>query len=118
MMTMEDRVSGLEEALAFGGDTHTVMDVLDHIERGDAKLWLSDDALIVTEVHEYPRKRVLHFWLATGEIASVIELSHCILAQAKDDGFDQATLAGRKGWERVLGSQGWSPSSRVMIQEL
>ena len=106
------------KALAHGGGTHSVEDVLDQIERGDAQLWTEQDALIVTEIHDYPQKKVLHFWLATGEIASVVSLSNHILAEGKKMGCDQATLAGRKGWERVLGSAGWSPMLQVLSKEI
>lgn len=115
---MKSVVHGLEIALAHGGDTHSVEDVLQQIERGDARLWLGEDALIVTEIHDYPQRKVLHFWLATGEIASVVALSNTILAEGKKMGCAQATLAGRKGWERVLGADGWSPMLRVMSKEI
>lgn len=111
-------VHGLEIALAHGGDTHSVEDVLDQIERGAAQVWIRDGSLIVTEIHDYPQKKVLHFWLATGEIASVVSLSHRILAEGKKMGCVQATLAGRKGWERVLGADGWNPMLRVMSKEI
>ena len=110
---------GLTEALERGGSTHTLDDVLKQVERGDAQLWTTEGAVIVTEVSDTPQKRVIHFWLATGELESVIGLSHKILEWAKDTmGCEQATLAGRKGWTRALATEGWHPMLVVMGRDL
>lgn len=106
--------SGLLKALALGGDTHSLADVEAQIKAGDAQLWTADDALIVTEVNIYPRKRVLHFWLATGELKPVVELSKRALEWGKGVGCEYATIAGRSGWERALKHEGWSPMLTYM----
>ena len=111
-------LAGLVEALERGGSTHTVEDVLDEIQRGEAQLWEADGALIVTEIHDTPRKRLLHFWLATGELQAVIALMHRALEWAKSEGCTMATLAGRKGWEKVLASEGWVPMLTMMSREV
>ena len=95
-----------------------VGDVLNQISEGEAQIWHEEGALIVTEVHDYPQKRVLHFWLATGEIAPLVSLHNHILTEAKLIGCEQATISGRKGWERVLGSESWSPMLRILSREI
>ena len=117
-MTPAARRKGLEEALRRGGDTHTVEDVLDQLSMGEARLFENEDALIVVEIHDSPCKRVLHFWLATGELEAVVELSREVLAWAKEWGCKEATLAGRRGWEKVLASEGWAPMLTVMRREI
>ena len=109
----------LRKALALGGDTHDVDDVLDQISRGDAQLWLSDGALIVTEVYDTPMVRELRFWLACGDLQPVIELSHKVLDWGKNEkGCTQATLTGRKGWVKALAAEGWEASMVVMGRKL
>lgn len=112
-MTTET-LAGLEKALAAGGDTHTIGDVVAAVLAGEAQLWEDEGALIVTEIQVYPRKRTLHFWLATGGMAPVIALSHRILAWGREQGIETATLAGRRGWERALAGDGWRPAMTVM----
>lgn len=107
-------LAGLVEALEYGGGTHTIEDVLRQIEAGKAKLWVRRDALIVTEIHQTPRAKVLHFWLATGSLDEVVALSREVLEWGKQEGCEQATLAGRRGWERVLASEGWAPMLTLM----
>ena len=114
----EYTLAGIETALAHGGETHTVGDVCNQILAGDAQLWEDEGALIITEIHHYPRKKICHYWLATGELDAVVRLSHKINEWAKEVGCESATLAGRKGWERVLASEGWTPMLTVMGREL
>jgi len=109
-----EHVGGLREALRRGGDTHTLGDVVRLIDSGDAQLWEEGDAVIVTEVHQTPRKRLIHFWLATGDLASVVALSHRILGWARAEGYDGATLTGRRGWERALRDDGWELTMTMM----
>lgn len=109
---------GLAEALERGGGTHTVEDLIRQIAEGDAQLhWLRNSA-IVTEINDTPRKRVCHFWLATGDLDDVLALSEMVLEWAKRMGCTQATLAGRRGWERVLASEGWTPALTLMQREI
>lgn len=107
-------IARLAEALEHGGGTHSLNDVLAQIEKGDAQLWQNEGGVIVTEMKDTPNKRVVHFWLAAGELESVVALSKDVLAWAKEKGCEQATLAGRRGWERVLASEGWAPMLTVM----
>ena len=118
MMT-EHSIAGIEKALEAGGGTHTVGDVVRQILAGDAQLWEDEDALIVTEINVYPRKALVHFWLATGELDAVVRLSHRVLEWATDTmGCDGATLSGRKGWVKALKGEGWNEMVTVMERPL
>lgn len=117
-MTTPSLLADLDRALAYAGGTHTLGDVLRQILAGTAQLWEAEDAVIVTEVHDYPRMRVVHFWLAAGRLDAVVDLSHRVLNWAKGAGCARATLAGRKGWERVLAADGWEPMLIVMGRDV
>lgn len=109
-------ISRMRQALEYAGATHTVEDVLHSVEMGEAMLWHSDGGILVTEVYEYPLKKVLHCWLAAGELEAVIDLSRQALEWAKEQGCTTATLTGRKGWLRVLGAEGWRATPLVMME--
>ena len=115
---IEPFLPGLQLALDHAGGTHTIEDVLDQIKRGEAQLWTSENACIVTEVLTTPRKKVLHYWLSTGVLDDVITLSRDVLKWGKTVGCQAATLAGRRGWEKVLVAEGWSPMLSVMGREV
>lgn len=112
-----EHYEGLKDALAHGGGSHTIADVAELIRQGHAQLWTSEGAAIVTEVHDTPQLRRLHFWLATGELPAVIELSEKIIEWGRAQGCHRATLAGRRGWERALGPK-WRPELTVMGRDL
>ena len=109
---------GLVEALEHGGGTHDIADVLEMVRRGTAQMWQAGEACIVSEVRDFPKARVLHFWLATGELDAVIALSRDVLAWGKANGCVSATLSGRRGWEKVLAAEGWSPMLFTMGREV
>lgn len=88
------------------------------VERHEAQWWETDRAVIITEIDGAPRAKVLRFWLATGELEEVIALSRGVLEWGKRIGCTQATFAGRRGWEKVLGAEGWSPKLIVMTREI
>jgi hypothetical protein len=115
---MRKFLSGLQEALEHSGGTHTLKDVADQITRGAAQVWVNDDACIVTEVHDFPRQRVLHFWLATGDLHAILALQNDVLEWGKKNGCAAASLAGRRGWERVLADEGWTPTVTYMRREM
>lgn len=111
-------VDGLIHALSLAGDTHSLADVVRQVEAGEAQVWQSDNAVIVTEVKDAPRKRIIHFWLAAGKLDEVIALSREVLAWAKSIGCERATLVGRKGWVRALRNEGWGEELVMMGREV
>lgn len=108
----------LKLALDRGGGTHDLEDLAQQIRDGSAQLWVEDGACLVTEVQDTPRKRVLRFWLAAGELEPVVALSRKVLAWGKEQGCEMATLVGRRGWVRALRDEGWSESLTVMTREV
>lgn len=113
-------IEGLRKALDLAGNTHTLGDVADMIDRGDAQLWVSpdEDALMVSEIIKYPQKKAVRIWLATGVIDSVVELSEIVVDWAKDQGCSFAILTGRRGWERVGTDRGWRRRVATLTREL
>ena len=61
----DDAKALLEPALS---DTHTLDDVKEAIDAGRAELWPLNHSALVTEVVEYPQRKVLRVWLAGGNL--------------------------------------------------
>jgi hypothetical protein len=91
----------LEPALEYD-DCHEMQDIADAIADGRMQLWSTPDGAMVTEVQDYPRKRVLHVWWAGGRLETILHLIPHIEQFAKDIGCGKITCTGRKGWERVF----------------
>lgn len=113
-----EHIDGLQKALEVGGGTHSIMDVLDQISRGDAQLWTDPDAVVVTEVHDAPQCRELRFWLATGKLDAVLAIQHRIIEWGRSVGCTKAVLTGRRGWTKALRDQGWEEIMVVMGREI
>ena len=58
----------IEAALEHGGGTHDFDDIYEAVSSGYMQFWPADDACAVTEVITYPKKKVLHIFLAGGTL--------------------------------------------------
>jgi hypothetical protein len=102
-----EKLARLEKALAYAGPTHRVADVVALIKAGRAQWWDQDDGAIVTEIHDYPLRRDIHYWTISGVLGDCLALEDRINAWAVEQGCTVATAAGRKGWGRVAAPTGW-----------
>lgn len=116
-MSLEKFRPGLEKALALVG-THSMADLVKRVQGGQAQLWVVGEAFIITEIIDYPQKRVLRFWVATGELDACIALSRRIMKWGKRRGCELALLTGRRGWTKPLRKEGWTEKLAVLSQEL
>ena len=108
----------IEAALEYSHGTHEFIDVVDAILSGKMQLWSNEHGCAVTEVIDYPRKRMLHVFLAGGSKEAISDLSEPALKWAKDIGCSDLTLTGRKGWTKALKNDGWTTSHVMMIKEV
>ena len=99
----------IESALAYSGGTHEFADVVELVATGKAQLWPAPRGVAITEIIVYPRKRVLHCFLAAGELDQIIDMIDSAVAWGKAQGCASLTLSGRMGWQRVLDRHGFKP---------
>ena len=110
-----------ERALAQGGNTHTVGDVLDRIRNKLAVCWPHGDSVIVTEVIAAPRVKMLNYWVVCGDLHECAEMQPAIDAWGISEGCSIAIATGRMGWLR-LNQQGfdrqWKPAGIKFVKQL
>jgi len=104
----------IEAALEYGGATHNFDDVTALILEGKLQLWPAERGCWVTEITQYPRKKVLHVFLAGGELEQVLDMHDDVIKWAKAQGCESLTQAGRKGWTKVLKKHGWKEQLVLM----
>jgi hypothetical protein len=107
----------IEDALAYSGGTHTFEDVEQRILESHLQLWPAERGCAVTEIVIYPRKKVLHVFLAGGEMDQIIDMIDSAVAWSKTQGCTSMTIAGRHGWRRVLEKYGYKPVLTVLEKE-
>ena len=96
-------------ALSYSGGTHNFTDIAQGIAEHRLQLWPAPNGCLVTEVLDYPRKRVLNVFLGGGDMAQLLDMADDVTAWAKAVGCTGLTIHGRKGWERVFARRGWKP---------
>lgn len=97
----------IEAALEYSGGTHSINDVFHAILEGRMQLWPADKGCLVTEILVYPRKKVLHIFLAGGELDQLTDMHEDVINWARQQECSALTLSGRQGWSRALEKFGW-----------
>ena len=100
----------IEAALDRGGNTHDFEDIVQAVQSGFMQFWPAPDACAVTEMLVYPKKKVLHVFLAGGNMDTIIDMDESAKDFAKFNGCSGMTIAGRKGWIRMLKHKGYVPT--------
>lgn len=109
--------SWIEDALEYAGGTHLFEDIVAAVIEGRMQLWAGEKGCAVTEIIVYPRKKVIHVFLAGGDMSQIIDFEESALEFGRMNGCTTMTLAGRKGWTKVLDKHGWKESFVVMSKE-
>jgi hypothetical protein len=113
MLTEGAMLARLQRALDFGNNTHTLQDVFAALKTGEMQCFWSDNAFVVTQICEYPQKRVLLIPYLAGELDEVMSLQPQVVEHAKASGCSDMMVIARRGWEKVLPKFGWTRSSTV-----
>lgn len=109
----------IEAALPYARGTFTIEDIEDGIERGRFVFWAGEKSAVITEILNYPRKRVLHYFLIGGDLAELQDfMEPRITAWGKMNGCSGASGAGRPGLERVFAKSGFEPAWRIIYKDI
>jgi hypothetical protein len=118
-MTELERVRPwLEGALEYSNKTHNWKDIVEALKTSKMQLWSSEKSSAVTEILCYPRKKVLHVFLAGGDMTELLNMIENATYWGKKQGCTELTMSGRKGWQRVLGKDKWSLQAVTMIKDI
>ena len=108
----------IEAALEYSGGTHDFEDVVNQVKQGMLQFWPAPDACAVTEIITYPRKKVLHIFLAGGNMETLLDMNDSAERFAELNGCAGISLAGRPGWAKILNKKGWSPSYTTLGKDI
>jgi hypothetical protein len=108
----------VEQALALMGNTHSYEDILDMIDSGSMQSFSDGDTWAVTQVIDFPRKRVLEVFLVVGTLEGVTTIEPAVMDFAKHIGADIVRAFGRNGWLPASKSFGWRNGQRLYLKEL
>ena len=108
----------IEAALEYGRGSHTLDDVWRAVLAGEAHFWPGERCAVVTEFHDFPQLRALHYWLAGGDLDELlVRMRPDIEAWGRDLGCTRFTLAGRPGWRRALAAHGYQSHWQICAKD-
>ena len=99
----------IEAALEYSGGTHTFDDIKQGIAERRMQLWPAPEGCLVTELINYPQKRLINVFLGGGRLEQLASMQEDVTAWAKTQGCTGAIITGRKGWQRAFEKYGWKP---------
>jgi len=108
----------IEAALKYAHGTHIWEDLVEAVGKQDLQFWPAEKSFLLTEIVQYPRKRLLHVFLAGGSLEEIERMEPSLATFAERLDCDFISLAGRPGWKKVLDKHGYAPAWTYMIKEL
>ena len=108
----------MERALREGGGTHTLQDLLDEIHAGTKQSFARGSTWAITQVLDFPRKRVLELFMVVGIGCELALLEEDIVAYAHEIGADFIRTQGRRGWKNKAKEMGWKHTHNIFIKEI
>jgi hypothetical protein len=117
-MTGEEQRARFERALHYGGDTHSVDDIVQLVRDGRAQFWSNAEGSILTELVSFPRFKAVRYWLISGKLQDCLALDEPISRWALDAGCTAGIASGRKGWGRAGGPYGWRLHGYDFVKDL
>lgn len=107
----------VRRALRAGGDLYTFEDIMFAIEDGKFQSFAHNDSWVVTQILEFPRRKLLETIIIIGRWRDLEFLEKQIIAFAKEQQADALIGSGRGGWlKRRL--PGWKTLSHTFIKEI
>jgi len=82
------------------------------------QFWPAPRGCAVTEIIKYPQKKVLHIFLAGGDMDQILDMDSSAVEFAKMNGCTGMSIAGRRGWKRVLKNKGYEETFTVLGKDI
>lgn len=108
----------IQAALEYTKGTHTIRDIWKGIVDGRFFFWPGKESAIITDIEVYPQRRVMHIFLAGGDLDELLEMEKSVEAFARDIHCNSLSISGRRGWLRVFKDDGWQEVCTTIAKEL
>jgi hypothetical protein len=108
----------IHEAVALGSNFETVEQVEQRIESGQYQFFAAPTWAVITEVQEYPNRRVLMVMYAGGSLEEMMANEHELKIFANAAQCDGVGIAGRLAWLRILPKYGYRFAAVLMLKDI
>ena len=108
----------IEAALVYAGNEYTFEDVKREVAENKLQFWPGTTSVIITTIVNNPQEKLLHFFLAGGNMAELEAMTPLVLEWGKQQGCTRASLVGRRGWlKSFLVDTGWKDTKLVLMEK-
>lgn len=114
---MTPTIEKFKELLEEQGGFYTFEDILDCIHRGTMQSFADGDTWVITQVHEFPRKKVVEVAYVIGDMDTLKRMEAKVEKFAREIGADMLIATGRLGWQNKY-FPGWKPVSHNYVRAL
>lgn len=109
----------LRKGLRFGKKTHSVADIRKCLENGTMQAVFNDDACIITQIVDYPQKRVMDVFMCVGDNLNAVKaLKGDLMDLAKKHEVALGRAFVRGGLVRPWMAMGWEKRGVVMFFDM
>lgn len=105
-------------AIHHANDTHSFDDIVHMVISGRLHFFAFEKSFTLMEVVNYPKFNVYHCFIAGGKLDGVIESIEPMQQVARSLNCKFLSMAGRKGWGKVLAERGWKHVATTMYIEV
>lgn len=107
-----------DKMLEDAGGLYTFDDIMEAIEKGTMQSFSDGHSWVITQVHEFPRKKVVEIAYGIGEAENMLgPLQDEIVEFAKSIGAELLIATGRIGWNKLAGDD-WKMLSANFVRKL
>lgn len=108
----------IERGLLCSDGAYSFNDVVAMTLRGELVFFNFDDCFCFCKVVPFPGYNAWHFFLAGGDLESIIKLKSYFMQIARENNCRKLSFSGRKGWIRTLKKEGWHEALHTMHHEV
>lgn len=107
----------LDRMLEDSGGFYTFDDIMDHIRRGQMQSFAVGDTWVVTQINEFPRKRVVEVVFVVGQLSMLPVIESQVIQFAHEIGAVMLMAAGRRGFEHKH-LEGWKAVNTNFVRHI
>lgn len=117
IITDKEMRKKMERALSIGGNLYSLDDIEKDLKDGKLQGHVEGDTWVLTQVHDWPQRRVVNILYVVGSMDNAVALEAKIEQWAEDVGASMLTAVGRDGWWDCR-TPGWEKVGTLYSKEL
>ena len=117
-MNEQRNINRLFHVLDRMGGVYTASDLIERVNRGDMQCFVDGDTIGITEVTQFPQRRVVDILCVVGDLLPALGIHDQIIEFAKQQKATLIRAQARPGWRKWSEPLGWKQINIVYYKDL